>query len=148
MPLKLKQIGSLIRLIDNRNSSSTITNLLGMNTGEPCIVSAIYTVFEVKENSVLIPEYLYLWFSRPEFDRYARYHLWGSARETFNWSDMCDVELPIPSIEEQKPIVAIHHVLETRKRINEHLKETIRPLSPVLMQGVIKDLKAKEAQAA
>jgi type I restriction enzyme S subunit len=57
---------------------------------------------------------------------------------------MCDVELPIPCIEEQKSIVAIHHVLETRKRINYRLKETIRLLSPILMQGVIKDLRAKE----
>lgn len=111
---------------------------LAMNRGKPCIVSAIYTVFQVKENSGLIPEYLYLWFSRKEFDRYARYHSWGSARETFDWQNMCDVEIPIPSIEEQKSIVAIHHVLETRKDINKKLKATIQPLCPVLLQGVIK----------
>lgn len=118
------------------------------NDNEPCIVSGIYTVFEVKKDMGLLPEYLYLWFSRPEFDRYARFHSWGSARETFDWADMCDVTLPIPSIDEQKSIVAIHHTLETRKQINEKLKETIRPLCPVLMQGVMKDLKIKEAQAA
>lgn len=118
------------------------------NDNEPCIVSGIYTVFEVKEDMGLLPEYLYLWFSRPEFDRYARFHSWGSARETFDWTDMCDVRLPIPSIDEQKSIVAIHHTLETRKQINEKLKETIRPLCPVLMQGVMKDLKIKEAQVA
>jgi type I restriction enzyme S subunit len=121
---------------------------LAMSSDAPCIVSSIYTVFEVKPNSDLIPEYLYLWFSRPEFDRYARFHSWGSARETFDWSDMCNVKLPIPSIDEQKSIVAIHHTLETRKKINDKLKETIRPLCPVLMQGVIKDLKNKETQAA
>ena len=121
---------------------------IALHTGDDGIISSTYVAFEVIDKNVLLPEYLYLWFSRPEFDRYARYHSWGSARETFDWSDMCDVELPIPSIEEQKSIVAIHHVLETRKRINERLKETIRPLCPVLMQGVIKDLKAKEVQAA
>lgn len=122
---------------------------LAMNNGnEPCIVSGIYTVFEVKKDMGLLPEYLYLWFSRPEFDRYARFHSWGSARETFDWADMCDVMLPIPNIDEQKSIVAIHHTLETRKQINEKLKEAIRPLCPVLMQGVMKDLKIKEVQAA
>ena len=121
---------------------------IALHTGDDGIISSTYVAFEVIDKNVLLPEYLYLWFSRPEFDRYARYHSWGSARETFDWSDMCDVELPIPSIEEQKSIVAIHHVLETRKRINERLKETIRPLCPVLMQGVIKDLKTKEVQAA
>lgn len=118
------------------------------NDNEPCIVSGIYTVFEVKKDMGLLPEYLYLWFSRPEFDRYARFHSWGSARETFDWADMCDVMLPIPNIDEQKSIVAIHHTLATRKQINEKLKETIRPLCPVLMQGVMKDLKIKEVQAA
>ena len=117
---------------------------LAMNPDAPCIVSSIYTVFEVKPNTDLIPEYLYLWFSRPEFDRYARFHSWGSARETFDWSDMCNVKLPIPSIEEQKSIVAIHHTLETRKKINEKLKETIRPLCPILIQGVINDLNNKK----
>lgn len=116
---------------------------LAMNkTSDLFIISAIYSVFEVKIDSGLLPEYLYLWFSRPEFDRYARYHSWGSARETFDWSDMCDVMLPIPTIEEQKSIVAIHHALETRKQLNDRLKEIIRPLCPVLMQGVIQDLKA------
>lgn len=120
---------------------------LAINADEPCIVSSIYTVFEVKEGSGLIPEYLYLWFSRPEFDRYARYYSWGSAREIFDWEDMCDVGLSIPSIEEQESIVAIYHALETRKSINNRLKKAIRPLCPVLMQGVVKDLKNKGVQA-
>jgi len=117
---------------------------IALRKGGDGIISSTYVAFEVIDKSVLLPEYLFLWFSRPEFDRYARYHSWGSARETFDWSDMCDVELPIPSVEEQKSIVAIHHVLETRKSINERLKETIRPLCPALMQGVIKGLNSKE----
>ncbi len=110
---------------------------LALNNAEDCIISAIYTVFEVKNENNLLPEYLYLFFNRTEFDRYARFHSWGSARETFNWEDMCNVELPIPSIEKQKAIVTIYHTLETRKRINEELKEMIKPLCPVLMRGVV-----------
>lgn len=113
---------------------------LAMNRDKSCIVSGIYTVFRVKSNVELLPEYLFLWFSRPEFDRYARFHSWGSARETFDWADMCNVKLPIPSLEVQEAIVSMYHVLETRKRINEQLKNTIKPLCPVLMRGVIQNL--------
>lgn len=131
--------------VTSRNGGKISIALLNEPDG---IISSTYIAFEVIDTSILLPEYLYLWFSRPEFDRYARFHSWGSARETFDWADMCDVMLPIPSIDEQKSIVAIHHTLETRKQINEKLKETIRPLCPVLMQGVMKDLKVKETQAA
>lgn len=108
--------------------------------GEAGLVSSTYTVFEVKDFDVLLPEYLYLYFQRTEFDRYARFNSWGSARETFDWADMCDVHLPIPSIEKQKAIVTIYHTLETRKRINEQLKESIKPLCPVLMKGVVESM--------
>lgn len=131
--------------VTSRNGGKISIALLNEPDG---VISSTYIAFEVIDPSILLPEYLYLWFSRPEFDRYARFHSWGSARETFDWADMCNVKLPIPSIDEQKSIVAIHHTLETRKKINEKLKETIRPLCPVLMQGVIKDLKNKEAHAA
>ncbi|WP_218836738.1 restriction endonuclease subunit S [Hydrotalea sp. AMD] len=105
--------------------------------GEAGLVSSTYTVFRVKDTSVLLPEYLFLFFKRSEFDRYARFHSWGSARETFDWADMCNVKLPIPDIKVQEAIVTIYHTLETRKRINEQLKNTIKPLCPVLMRGVV-----------
>lgn len=104
---------------------------------EDCIVSSTYCVFGVRDTTKLLPEYLYLWFKRPEFDRYARFHSWGSARETFDWSDMCEVNLPIPDIEVQESIVAIHHALETRKRLNDELKTQIQSLCPILMRGVV-----------
>lgn len=108
--------------------------------GEPGLVSSTYTVFKVKDIQELLPEYLYLYFQRTEFDRYARFNSWGSARETFDWADMCDVKLPIPKIEKQEAIVTIYHTLETRKRINEQLKESIKPLCPVLMKGVVESM--------
>lgn len=117
---------------------------LAMNDGQDCMVSAIYSVFNVVENSGLLPEFLFLWFKRAEFDRYARYHSWGSARETFDWSDMCNVKLPIPPLEVQESIVAIHHTLETRKRLNTELKEQLQNLCPILMRGVVEKLTAEE----
>ena len=114
--------------------------------GEPGLVSSTYTVFRVKDTSVLLPEYLFLFFKRSEFDRYARFHSWGSARETFDWADICNVKLPIPDIKVQEAIVTIYHTLETRKRINEHLKNTIKPLCPVLMKGVVESMELEKVE--
>jgi type I restriction enzyme S subunit len=115
--------------------------------GEPGLISSTYTVFEVKDTLELLPEYLFLYFQRSEFDRYARFNSWGSARETFNWEDMCNIKLPIPSIEKQEAIVTIYHTLETRKRINQQLKESIKPLCPVLMKGVVESLEVEKENA-
>ena len=92
------------------------------------------------DKTKLIPEFLFLWFNRAEFDRFARFNSWGSARETFDWADMCNVKLPVPDIKIQEAIVTIYHTLETRKRINEQLKNKIKPLCPVLMKGVVESL--------
>lgn len=136
---KVVRTGEFVYVADTSRRGDKIA--LAMNSAEPCIVSAIYTVFRVVKTSELLPEYLYLWFARPEFDRYARFHSWGSARETFDWADMCNVKLPIPDIKVQEAIVTIYHTLETRKRINEQLKNTIKPLCPVLMRGVVENMK-------
>lgn len=120
--------------VTSRNGEKISIALLEGKTG---VVSSTYTVFEVKDVNVLLPEYLFLFFKRPEFDRYARFHSWGSARENFNWEDMCNIKLPIPDIKIQEAIVTIYHTLETRKRINEQLKASIKPICPVLMRGVV-----------
>ena len=91
------------------------------------LVSNIYTVFEVKDENELLPEYLMLWFSRPEFDRYARFKSHGSVREIMDWDEMCKVELPVPSIDKQRSIVkayqAITERIELKRRINDNLAE-------------------------
>jgi type I restriction enzyme S subunit len=135
---KVVRTGEFVYVADTSRRGDKIA--LAMNSAEPCIVSGIYTVFRVTKPKELLPEYLYLWFARPEFDRYARFHSWGSARETFDWADMCNVKLPIPDIKVQEAIVTIYHTLETRKRINEQLKNTIKPLCPVLMKGVVESM--------
>lgn len=122
--------------VTSRNGEKISIALLAEEAG---VVSSTYTVFRTKDKKKLLPEYLMLWFRRPEFDRYARFHSWGSARETFDWADMCNVKLPIPYIEAQKAIVTIYHTLETRKRINGKLKDMIKPLCPVLMRGVVEN---------
>ena len=97
-------------------------------SGEDCIISSSYTVFEVVKKDELDSEYLMLWFSRPEFDRYARYKSHGSVREIFDWNELCSVELPVPDIEEQRNIVKAYKKIIDRialkKQINDNLEAT------------------------
>ena len=90
------------------------------------LVRNIYTVFEVKDENELLPEYLMLWFSRPEFDRYARFKSHGSVREIMDWDEMCKVELPVPSIEKQRSIVKAYNTItdriELKRKINDNLE--------------------------
>jgi type I restriction enzyme S subunit len=187
---KIKQIDNhqplseLVRLVDNRNNSNTISNLLGINVDkvfmpskanisetdlskykivrkeqfaysamqvgrdetvrvvlysfdESAIISPAYLVFEVIDNTVVLPEFLMLWFYRPEFNRYGWFISDGSVRASLEWERFKDIKIPIPAISIQEAIVTIYHTLETRKRINEQLKNTITPLCPVLMRGVV-----------
>ena len=96
---------------------------------EDCIISSSYTVFEVENKEELDPEYLMLWFSRPEFDRYARYKSHGSVREIFDWNELCMVELPVPDIEKQRNIVKAYKTITDRialkQKINDNLDATI-----------------------
>lgn len=99
---------------------------------EEAIVSQVYIVFEVVDQSQLLPDYLMMWFRRPEFDRYARFKSHGSAREVFDWDEMCEVRLPIPDIEVQREIVAQYELITNRIALNERicsiLEETAQAL--------------------
>lgn len=95
---------------------------------EEGLVSNVYTVFEVIDEKQLIPQYLMLWFSRPEFDRYARFKSHGSVREVMDWEEMCKVELPVPSYEKQLQIVesykAITERIALKQQINDNLADS------------------------
>ncbi len=88
---------------------------------DKALISQAYIPFEVKDEKELNPEYLMMWFRRPEFDRYARFKSHGSAREIFDWNEMCAVELPIPSIEKQQEIVREYHTIQNRIALNNQL---------------------------
>lgn len=99
------------------------------------ICSSSYIVFSVKNQEKLYPGYLRILLSRDEFNRYSRFNSWGSARETFDWTEMCDVEVPLPDIAVQKAISEMFDVYIERKEINERLKEQIKNLCPILIKG-------------
>ena len=96
---------------------------------EEGLVSNVYTVFEVIDEKQLIPQYLMLWFSRPEFDRFARFKSHGSVREVMDWDEMCNVELPVPIYEEQNRIVESYKTITDRialkQQINDNLEATL-----------------------
>ena len=104
------------------------------------VVSPIYEVFAVDQN-IILSDYLAMWLKRDEFDRYARYNSWGSARENFSFEEMCEVRIPIPDIEIQRSISNIYEVYNMRKEINEKLKSQIKAICPILIKGSLNEVR-------
>lgn len=104
------------------------------NEGMSRIVSSTYVTFRTDDIN-LLPEYLFLQFKRPEFDRYARFNSWGSARETFTWEDMCRVKIPLPPIEVQRAIVALYTCAEEARKIASEAKELLKKACPAMVQS-------------
>lgn len=109
------------------------------DSDETYICSSSYVVFRSKDPERLFPPYLMLFFSRSEFNRYARFHSLGSARETFDWAEMCEVEIPIPDIKSQKAVAAMFSVYTDRKKINAQLKAQIKDICPILIKGSLEE---------
>ena len=109
------------------------------DTKKTIICSSSYVAFRSKDKNTLLPQYLMLFFSRPEFNRYARFHSWGSAREIFDWNEMCDVRIPIPDISIQKSITEVYLTYISRKKINERLIKQIKNICPILIKGSIEE---------
>lgn len=110
---------------------------LGLNDSDKTyIVSSISSVFNVDKENIL-PNFLYLWFCRSEFDRYARFNSWGSAREAFSFEDMKRCKIPIPPIDVQRAIVNIYKCANEAKQIAEEADRLSREVCPVLLQHVI-----------
>ncbi|UOE37305.1 restriction endonuclease subunit S [Chryseobacterium oryzae] len=105
---------------------------IALRKGESCIVSPSYRIFEVRDENVLHPDYLQMWFTRPEFDRYARFKSHGSAHEFFDMEEMCEVELPIPSIEEQRQIVSQYQSIANKIKVNEQICEKLEATAQAL----------------
>jgi len=111
---------------------------LGLNeTDESFLVSSISCVFDVKDKEKLLPAFLYLWFCRPEFDRYARFNSWGSAREAFSFEDMKRTEVPIPPLDVQRAIVNIYKCANEAKQIAAEADRLSREVCPALLQHIM-----------
>lgn len=106
--------------------------------GPDCTVSSAYQTFVIKDESKLNPYFLWLWYKRPEFDRYARYKSKGSAHEFFDFDEMCRVKLPVPSIEQQNAIVSLFKCASKSRKIAEKAKQLSIDVCPALMQKAIR----------
>jgi len=122
--------------VTSRNGDKITIALLD---DKDCIISSSYTVFEVTDEKKLLPEYLMLWFKRPEFDRYARYKSHGSVREIFDWDEMCGVELPVPDIDVQRSIVRAYNTIEARIKNLRELNDNLEATAQLLYQDVLGD---------
>lgn len=110
---------------------------IAYRTREDCTVSSAYGVFKITMEELLNPYFLWMWFSRPEFDRYARYVSKGSAHEFFDWEELCRVQIPLPPLEVQQSIVNLYHCMEEAKSIAREARERLTTLCPALVQRAI-----------
>lgn len=104
------------------------------NLGESIVVTPVNKVIGARDGSNLNIEYLYLLLARSEFDRYAIYHSWGSARETFSWEELCRVQISLPPPEVQQSIVNLYHCIEEAKKIANEARAQLQTLCPALIQ--------------
>ena len=103
------------------------------------LISSIYTTFRIFREDLLLPEYLYMFFNRPEFDRYSRFNSWGSARETFSWEDFCDIDITLPDIEQQRKYVNVYLSLQNNLAAYQSKLDDLK----LVCDGYIEDLKRK-----
>lgn len=105
------------------------------DTKQTYIVSSSYLVFSVSQSDILDSDYLFMYFNRPEFDRYARFNSWGSARETFSWDDMCDISIDLPSLPIQKKFAMAYKAIMN----NENYRTKLGNVAPILIKGSVED---------
>ena len=117
------------------NPSRINLGSIALREGDICIVSPMYIVFEIADCEKLLPNYLYLWLSRSEFLRSTLFYASGSVRDTFDFSNMKEVNIPIPDISVQQEIVNIHKCYIERQRIAAQLKEQLNQICPILIKG-------------
>lgn len=106
-------------------------------TNKTYVVTQVNRVIRSKDETILNIGFLHLIFRGVEFDRYAIFNSWGSARETFDWSELCRVRIPLPPLEVQKAIVDIYNCAEEAKNIANEAREKMKALCPALVQRAI-----------
>jgi len=107
------------------------------------ICSSSYVAFKIKDSTKILPFYLYMYFNRPEFDRYSRFNSWGSAREAFGWEDMCDIEIDIPPIEVQQKVVDVYLSMVENQKVYEKGLEDLKKTCDSYIENLRKQKKVK-----
>lgn len=105
----------------------------------PIIVTFNYNVFSIRQEKIdmIDLDYLYAFFKRSEFDRRVRFNSWGSSQELLSWDNLCNIQVPVPTIKKQEAVAEIINLYFKRKAINERLKAQIKDICPILIKGSI-----------
>ena len=107
------------------------------STKDRILISSIYTVFYIKRKDLILSEYLFMYFKRPEFDRFSRFNSWGSARETFDWDEFCNIEIELPSLETQQKYVDVYNAMFSNQQSYERGLEDLK----LVCDAYIEDLR-------
>ena len=110
------------------------------DTKDTYIVSSSYVVFSIAKTDILDSDYLFMYFNRPEFDRYSRFNSWGSARETFDWDTMCDIDIELPDLPKQQKYVDIYKTMVANQQSYERGLEDLK----MVFTGYIENLRKCE----
>ena len=137
-PYKLVNPDTFVYVQDTSRRGDKIA-LAHNTTKDTYLVSSVYTVFRVKEEKKIDSDYLFMYFNRPEFDRFSRFNSWGSARETFSWEDMCDIDIELPSIEIQRKYVNVYNTMRTNQQSYERGLDDLK----LVCDAYIEDLRRK-----
>ena len=122
-----------IAYVQTTKNEKCFANALN-TSNEYYVVSQVDRVIYSKDSEILDINFLHLIFRSKGFDRYAIFNSWGSARETFDWSELCRVKIPLPKIEVQRSIVNLYNCLEEAKKIASEARERLKSLCPALVQ--------------
>lgn len=117
---------------------------IAYRSGEDCVVSSVYDVFEINKPNELLPNYLMLWLIRSEFGRYVYWASEGSAYEFLSYENLSNYEIPVPDIETQKYVSNIYEVYTERKKIIDSLKGQLKEICPILIKGAMEEASRKE----
>lgn len=98
------------------------------DTGKPIICTEDYVVFRISDygRMFIVPEWLYMYFNRPEFDRFVITNSWGSSTEFYNWEDICDVDMALPPLSVQQKYVDIYNSMLANQRCYERGLEDLK----------------------
>ena len=128
--------------ITSRNGGKI--SLAHNDTQESYLVSSSYLVFFIKNPEKLHPKFLYMFFNRPEFDRFSRFNSWGSAREAFSWDDMCDIDIDLPPIEIQQKYVDVYNAMVLNQKSYEQGLEDLKLTCDAYLDELRRDLPHEE----
>lgn len=112
---------------------------IALRHGETCVISGSYSVFKILDTNKLSNDYLMLWLSREETQRYAGFVSYGTTRDIFDFANLSSIKIPVPDLKVQKAISDVFSVYNERTKILKYLQNQVKNVCPILIRGAIRD---------